>query len=409
MEKVLFFDIPKLKPNYFMIVIGICQLLMLIYSLTKVYLPDLMLGFTIMTCAIDFIGFCLIYFIIEIFRYSRKVKNKLSCILSDSVILGVLKISKGIVVKRKLSRVAPCLEISDMRWNYTIFLSEGSIYEFKCVVVKVLPNKIHLWLDLYTLKHNKLLRNSTQNAVKTGSKVDDSVLKLLANIALGLTYLIIVLLVSYMKGIYGLMILTAFVWGSMGIGVLFLKNGLISDRLLRYFDFYFKMPLMLVLPYVVSLFVSCGVPFAILFGLKSFTQLSISYANMIFGSLIIGSFAIVYANNFFTRFILICIYGLGEPENEIYPTTFRDRRIMYLRKILIDKSVVNMLVLLTYVVFLISDTILYFQWHTHIFTADINDAVKNSFIVYIAFNGFVAAKSNAHYSLKDVARIIEDS
>lgn len=44
MENVLFFDIPKLKPNYSLIVIGICQLLMTIYSLTKVYLPDLMLG-----------------------------------------------------------------------------------------------------------------------------------------------------------------------------------------------------------------------------------------------------------------------------------------------------------------------------------------------------------------------------
>ena len=38
MENVLFFDIPKLKPNYSLIVIGICQLLMTIYSLTKVYL-----------------------------------------------------------------------------------------------------------------------------------------------------------------------------------------------------------------------------------------------------------------------------------------------------------------------------------------------------------------------------------
>lgn len=63
MENVLFFDIPKLKPNYSLIVIGICQLLMTIYSLTKVYLPDLMLGFTIMACVFDFIGFCLIYFI----------------------------------------------------------------------------------------------------------------------------------------------------------------------------------------------------------------------------------------------------------------------------------------------------------------------------------------------------------
>lgn len=212
-----------------------------------------------------------------------------------------------------------------------------------------------------------------------------------------------------MKGIYGLMLLMAFVWGCMGIGVLFLKNGLISDRLLRCFDFYFKLPLMLVLPYVVSLFVSCGVPFAILLVLKCFIQLSISYANMIFCSLIIGSFTIVYANKIFTRFILICIYGLGEPENEIYPATFRDRRIMYLRKILIDESLVNMLVLLTYVVFLISDTMLFFQRNTHIFTTDINDAVKISFVVYIAFKGFVAAKSNAHYSLKDIARVIEDS
>lgn len=111
MENVLFFDIPKLKPNYSLIVIGICQLLMTIYSLTKVYLPDLMLGFTIMACVFDFIGFCLIYFIIEIRRYSRNVKNKLRCILSDSVILGVLNISKGIVVERKLSRVASCIEI----------------------------------------------------------------------------------------------------------------------------------------------------------------------------------------------------------------------------------------------------------------------------------------------------------
>lgn len=88
MEKDLFFDIPKLKPNYFLIVIGICQLLITIYLLTKVYLPDLMLGFTIMACVFDFIGFCLIYFIIEILRYSKSVKNKLSYILSDSVILG---------------------------------------------------------------------------------------------------------------------------------------------------------------------------------------------------------------------------------------------------------------------------------------------------------------------------------
>ena len=118
MENVLFFDIPKLKPNYSLIVIGICQLLMTIYSLTKVYLPDLMLGFTIMACVFDFIGFCLIYFIIEIRRYSRNVKNKLRCILSDSVILGVLNISKGIVVERKLSRVASCIEISDMEISY---------------------------------------------------------------------------------------------------------------------------------------------------------------------------------------------------------------------------------------------------------------------------------------------------
>lgn len=82
---------------------------------------------------------------------------------------------------------------------------------------------------------------------------------------------------------------------------------------------------------------------------------------------------------------------------------------MYLRKILIDKSLVNMLVLLTYVVFLISDTMLFFQWHTHVFTTDINDAVKNSFIVYIAFKGFVAANSNTHYSLKDIAHLIEYS
>lgn len=347
--------------------------------------------------------------IIEIRRYSRNVKNKLRCILSDSVILGVLNISKGIVVERKLSRVASCIEISDMRWNYTIFLSEGRIYEFKCVVVKVLPDKIHLLLDLDTLKCNKNIRKPTLNAVKTGTKLDASVLKLLTNIALGLIYLILVLFVGYMKGIYGLMLLMAFVWGSMGVGVLFLKNGLIGDRLLRCFDFYFKIPLMLVFPYVVSLFVSCGVPFAILIGLRSFTQSSISYANMIFCSLIIGSFTVVYANNFFTRFILICIYGLGEPENEIYPATFRDRRIMYLRKILIDKSLVNMLVLLTYVVFLISDTMLFFQWHTHVFTTDINDAVKNSFIVYIAFKGFVAAKSNTHYSLKDITHLIEYS
>ena len=165
---------------------------------------------------------------------------------------------------------------------------------------------------------------------------------------------------------------------------------------------------MLVLPYVVSLFVSCGIPFAVLIGITCFTQLPISYANMIFCSLIIGSFTIVYANKIFTRFILICIYGLGEPENEIYPATYRDRRIMYLRKILIDKSLVNMMVLLIYVVFLISDTMLFFQWRTHIFTMDINDAVKNSFIVYIAFKGFVAAKSNVHYSLRDIARVIED-
>ena len=91
MEKVLFFDIPKLKPNYFLIVIGICLLLIIIYSLTKVYLPDLMLEFTIMACLSDFIGFCLIYFIIEILRYSKNVKNKLSCILSDAEILRVLK------------------------------------------------------------------------------------------------------------------------------------------------------------------------------------------------------------------------------------------------------------------------------------------------------------------------------
>ena len=409
MEKDLFFDIPKLKPNYFLIVIGICQLLITIYLLTKVYLPDLMLGFTIMACVFDFIGFCLIYFIIEILRYSNSVKNKLSYILSDSVILGVLKISKGVVVKRKLSRVAPCIEISDMRWNYAIFLSEGSIYEFKCVVVKVLPNKIHLLLNLDILKRNKTLRKPTLNAVKICTKVDVSVLKLLINIVLGITYLVMVLFVGCMKGIYGLMLLMAFVWGCMGIGVLFLKNGLISDRLLRCFDFYFKLPLMLVLPYVVSLFVSCGVPFAILLVLKCFIQLSISYANMIICSLIIGSFTIVYANKIFTRFILICIYGLGEPENEIYPATFRDRRIMYLRKILIDESLVNMLVLLTYVVFLISDTMLFFQRNTHIFTTDINDAVKISFVVYIAFKGFVAAKSNAHYSLKDIARVIEDS
>lgn len=38
-----------------------------------------------------------------------------------------------------------------------------------------------------------------------------------------------------------------------------------------------------------------------------------------------------------------------------------------------------------------------------------NDAVKNSFIVYIAFKGFVAAKSNTHYSLKDIAHLIEYS
>lgn len=36
-----------------------------------------------------------------------------------------------------------------------------------------------------------------------------------------------------------------------------------------------------------------------------------------------------------------------------------------------------MMVLLIYVVFLISDTMLFFQWRTHIFTMDINDAVKN--------------------------------
>ena len=66
MEKDLFFDIPKLKPNYFLIVIGICQLLITIYLLTKVYLPDLMLGFTIMACVFDFIGFCLIYFITKV-------------------------------------------------------------------------------------------------------------------------------------------------------------------------------------------------------------------------------------------------------------------------------------------------------------------------------------------------------
>lgn len=53
MENVLFFDIPKLKPNYSLIVIGICQLLMTIYSLTKVYLPDLMLGFTIMAGSVN--------------------------------------------------------------------------------------------------------------------------------------------------------------------------------------------------------------------------------------------------------------------------------------------------------------------------------------------------------------------
>lgn len=52
---------------------------------------------------------------------------------------------------------------------------------------------------------------------------------------------------------------------------------------------------------------------------------------------------------------------------------------------------------------------LFFQWHTHVFTTDINDAVKNSFIVYIAFKGFVAAKSNTHYSLKDIAHLIEYS
>lgn len=408
MEKVLFFDIPKLKPNYFLIVIGICLLLIIIYSLTKVYLPDLMLEFTIMACLSDFIGFCLIYFIIEILRYSKNVKNKLSCILSDSEILRVLKLSEGIVSKRKLRRVATCIDISDMRWNYTIFLSEGNIYEFKCVVVKVLPNKIHLLLDLDTLKRNKTLRKPTLNAVKIGTKVDVSVLKLLTHIALGLTYLIMVVFVGYMKGIYGLMLLMTFIWGFMGIGVLFLKKGLISDRLLWCFDFYFKIPLMLVLPYVVSLFVSCGIPFAVLIGLTCFTQLPISYANMIFCSLIIGSFTIVYANKIFTRFILICIYGLGEPENEIYPATYRDRRIMYLRKILIDKSLVNMMVLLIYVVFLISDTMLFFQWRTHIFIMDINDAVKNSFIVYIAFKGFVAAKSNVHYSLRDIARVIED-
>lgn len=86
--------------------------------------------------------------------------------------------------------------------------------------------------------------------------------------------------------------------GKYGSRCLISKNGLIGDRLLRCFDFYFKIPLMLVLPYVVSLFVSCGVPFAILIGLRSFTQSSISYANMIFCSLIIGSFTVVYANNF---------------------------------------------------------------------------------------------------------------
>ena len=139
-----FLTYPKLKPNYSLIVIGICQLLMTIYSLTKVYLPDLMLGFTIMACVFDFIGFCLIYFIIEIRRYSRKVKNKLRCILSDSVILGVLNISKGIVVERKLSRVASCIEISDMRWKNNIYLSEGRINEYKSDVVKVLTDKIHL-------------------------------------------------------------------------------------------------------------------------------------------------------------------------------------------------------------------------------------------------------------------------
>ena len=278
---------------------------------------------------------------------------------------------------------------------------------FKCLVVKVYHDKIRLLLNLDTSINNKTLCKPTLNAIKIRTKIDSAVLKLLTFVTLGIVYLIMVFFVGYMKGIYGLMLLMAFVWGSMGVGVLFLKNGLINAKLLQCFYYCFKLPLMLVLPYVVSLFLSCGVPFVILIGLKCFIHLPISCANIIFVSLILGAFIVVYANKYFTRFILVSIYSLGEPENEIYPITFRDRRIMYLRKILINKSLVNMLVLLTYVVFLISDTMLFLQWHTHIFTTDINDAVKNSFIVYIAFKGFVVAKSNTYYSLKDIAHIIE--
>lgn len=406
--KVVLFDIPKLRTNYFIIVIGICLFVITIYTLTVVSFTEFIYGYYILTCVFDFIGFVLIYYILEIHRYSKNVENRLNFIVPDSEIIKALNLSKGIVIKRELNRVAPCIEISDMRWNYTVSIANGNKYIFRCNVVRKKSNNIILLLCLEPYqKNNHILSKPTLKPLNRCKKIDKDVLKLILMVALGIFYVSLVFYVGYVKGINGLILSFAIILGIMGMVVIFTKTRLVNDKLLRYFDTAFEIPMTIVLPYVLSLFTACGIPAVLLVGSKSLIHLSITYANITFISLIIGSFTVIYANKLFARFILAFIYDCGESENEIYPMTFRERRMICLYRILIDKSLVNMLVLLTYVIFLLFDTMSYLQWHNHIFAADINDAVKNSFIVYIAYNGFLIARSNSCYSFKDIAKIVK--
>lgn len=119
-----------------------------IYTLTVVSFTEFIYGYYILTCVFDFIGFVLIYYIRKIHRYSKNVENRLNFIVPDSEIIKALNLSKGIVIKRELNRVAPCIEISDMRWNYTVSIANGNKYIFRCNVVRKKSNNIILLLCL---------------------------------------------------------------------------------------------------------------------------------------------------------------------------------------------------------------------------------------------------------------------
>jgi hypothetical protein len=142
--------------------------------------------------------------------------------------------------------------------------------------------------------------------------------------------------------------------------------------------------------------VSCFIPYTVLFGLSRAQISPLSSPTNMFIALSLGAIFATY----FPDKIRYTVFKSG-PLYDMYDHAYK----MYMSQLvekLLDSSVINMLICLLYFIVLTVVSAHYLQCHAPLISSEFEYSLIHSFMVYIAFSGFMNAKQKMQLDIDEI-------